>query len=118
MLKFARNALIKSTFRSTLKAAKVNPLATQKDIANFIFSRLNGLIKSGASEVEWRMLVAETSQRRQAINAAGNNSESNPDYAKYALLESAATAVALNDSALKESVLGELFEWFKSLGMS
>lgn len=117
MFAFLRNAGIKSTFNSALQAAKTNSVSTQREIAKHVYDSIHGLVKNGAGESEWKALGLSASKGRQALNQTGNQSESNPFYARFALLESAVLAVLTGDPKVKSAVLGELFSWFESLGI-
>jgi hypothetical protein len=117
MFAFARNALFKSNFRSALEAAKKNPLNVQKEIASYVFSHLRDPLKNGATEAEWRGIGLAAAQNRQGLTAQGNRSESNPEYARFALLESAVFVLFMDDERLKKTVHSELFQWFESLGV-
>lgn len=117
MFTFARNAIFKSNFRSSLQAAKTNPLSVQKEIATYVFKHLRDPSKNGTTEAEWKGIALAAVQGRQRLNQLGNSSESNPDYARFALLESAVLAMFMEDEKLKKAVHSELFQWFESLGV-
>lgn len=117
MFTFARNAIFKSNFRSALEAAKTNPHSVQKEIATYVFTHLRDPIKNGATETEWKGIGLAAVQGRQNLTQLGNRSESNPEYARFALLESAVVAMFMEDEKLKKAVHSELFQWFKSLGL-
>jgi len=115
MLGFVRSAAVKWSFDTDLRGAKSNSLPVQKEIASYIYERLGKLIRSGASENEWRQVGAQAQQGRHALNQMGNQSHADPLYARFALLESAVVVLFIGDEKLKAHVHGELFSWFKSL---
>lgn len=117
MFNFMRKAGVKMTFGSALKAAQYNDEITQRQIGRFVFEEIHRLTSTGASMDDWRATAAMAMAGRQHANSMGNNSESNPFYAKHALLESACHAVLLGDDGLKKYVLGELFSWFREIGL-
>jgi len=117
VFQFARKAIFRSNFRSALAAAKANPQAVQKTVATYVFRHLNDAIKTGATEEEWRSIGIAATQGRQGLTQLGNRSESNPEYAKFALLESAVFAMFMEDEKLKREIHSDLFQWFESLGI-
>lgn len=117
MFNFMRKAGVKMTFGSALKAARDNDEITQRQIARFVLDEIHRLTTEGASMDDWRATAATAMSGRHHASSMGINSESNPFYAKYALLESACHAVLLGDDGLKKHVLGELFSWFRAIGL-
>ncbi len=124
MVGFLQKFGIKSTFGSTLKAARRSPLPAQLTIALYVQSSLRRISaaaegKSAAASTallrdELRLAVSE----RHRVNAAGNSDEGNPAYARAALLESAITAICSGDQELANSVIGDLNRWFAELGLA
>ena len=124
MVGFLQKFGLKSTFASTLKAARRNSSATQLVIALDVQSSLrrisaavDGKSSAESSEIlrnELRLAV----EQRHRVNAAGNTDEGNPTYARAALLESAITAICSGDEGLANSVIGDLNRWFAELGLA
>lgn len=124
MVGFLQKFGIKSTFGSTLKAARRNPVATQVAIAldvqgslRRISAAVEGKNSAESTELLRNELQLAVHQRHRA-NAAGNTDEGNPTYARAALLESAITAICSGDEGLANSVIGDLNRWFVELGLA
>lgn len=124
MVGFLQKFGIKSTFGSTLKAARRNPIATQVAIALDVQSSLRRISTAveGKNSAESSAFLRNELQlavnQRHRLNAAGNTDEGHPTYARAALLESAITAICSGDEGLANSVIGDLNRWFGELGLS
>lgn len=123
MVGFIQKMGIKSTFKSALKAAQKNSLPTQLAIGLVVQARMRAISdlvdgKTASASTELlRKELAQASSQRQSLNAAGNHSESNPEYARVALVESALLAVCSGDEMLANTVVGELNAWLAELGL-
>jgi hypothetical protein len=114
---------LRATFNSAFKAAKTNPTDVQTGIARDVFELLNRINSEAsalpqAGQVSYlRNELQRVVNRRQLLNAAGNNNEANPSYARAALAESAILALCSGDGSFANELIGDLAAWFSALGV-
>jgi hypothetical protein len=74
-------------------------------------------VRNSTTGVYLRNELQRVVNRCQTLNAAGNNDEANPSYARAALAESAILALCSADGSFANELIGDLTGWFSTLGV-
>lgn len=124
MTGFFQKMAIKSLFNSALDAAKTNSPQVQRSIAKSVKDKIlefgttcESLPQNKQSEYS-KAQIQLAMEGRKKVNASGNRSEANPEYAKWALIESALVAACSGDHGLAHGVMAELNDWFNEVAVN